>query len=111
MKSYRLLCWYIEQGRPNPLDGIPSTSKAALTRAYKEGSKSRMVRATDFVTFPGMKKASKKRIAAILEPSDNGIGEKNEDVPAGSEEENSSDTKDLGKLFVVFVWYYYLFSL
>ncbi|KAL5563459.1 hypothetical protein UlMin_033206 [Ulmus minor] len=83
------------QGRPNPLDGIPSTSKAALTRAYKEGSKSRMVRAADFVTFPGMKKAPKKRIAAILEPSGNGIGEKNEDVPAESEEENSSDTEDL----------------
>ena len=50
-----------------------------------------------------MKKAPKKWNAAILEPFDDGIGEKNEDVPAESEAENSSDTEDLGKLFVVFV--------
>ncbi|KAK2640655.1 hypothetical protein Ddye_028450 [Dipteronia dyeriana] len=42
--------------------------KSALTRAYNEGSKSRMVRAADLVTLPGIKKAPKKQIAAILEP-------------------------------------------
>ncbi|XP_062088936.1 replication factor C subunit 1 isoform X2 [Humulus lupulus] len=83
------------KGYPDPLEGIPPAVKSALTRAYKEGSKSRMVRVADFVTLPGIKKAPKKRIAAILEPSDNGIGEINEDVIAESEEEKSSDTDDL----------------
>lgn len=83
------------QGHPNPLDGIQPAVKAALTKAYKEGSKTRMVRAADFVTFPGMKKAPKKRIAAILEPSVDVIGENNDDTLVESEEENSSDTEDL----------------
>ncbi|KAL9405376.1 hypothetical protein Peur_002348 [Populus x canadensis] len=83
------------QGHGNPLDGIPSTVKAALTRAYKEESKSRMVRAADLVTLPGKKKALKKRVAAILEPSDDGLREENGDVLAESEEENSSDTEDM----------------
>ncbi|GMN28499.1 hypothetical protein TIFTF001_041180 [Ficus carica] len=83
------------KGCPDPLGGIPSAVKAALTRAYKEGSKSRMVRAADFVTLPGIKKAPKKRIAAILEPSDGGLGESNDEVAAESEEENPSDTEDL----------------
>ncbi|KAK0572618.1 hypothetical protein LWI29_034376 [Acer saccharum] len=84
----------LEQGHPNPLEGIPPPVKSALTRAYNEGSKSRMVRAADLVTLPGIKKAPKKRIAAILEPSDDKIGEENGDVLAGSDEENSSDTED-----------------
>ena len=54
-----------------------------------------MVRAADFVTLPGIKKAPKKRIAAILEPSDGGLGENNDEVAAESEEENPSDTEDL----------------
>ncbi|KAK2658900.1 hypothetical protein Ddye_005433 [Dipteronia dyeriana] len=82
------------QGHPNPLEGIPPPVKSALTRAYNEGSKSRLVRAADLVTLPGIKKAPKKRIAAILEPSDDKIGEENGDVLAGSDEENSSDTED-----------------
>ncbi|CAK7332077.1 unnamed protein product [Dovyalis caffra] len=82
------------QGHGNPLDGIPSTVKAALTRAYKEGSKLRMVRAADLVTLPGMKKVPKKRIAAILEPSDEGLREGNGDPLAESEGENSSDPED-----------------
>ncbi|XP_031254201.1 replication factor C subunit 1-like [Pistacia vera] len=81
------------QGHGNPLEGIPPAVKAALTRAYKEDSKLRMVRAADLVTLPG-KKAPKKRIAAILEPSDEGIGEENGGMLADSEEENSSDTED-----------------
>ncbi|XP_024020317.1 replication factor C subunit 1 isoform X1 [Morus notabilis] len=83
------------KGRPDPLGGIASAVKAALTRAYKEGSKSRMVRTADFVTLPGIKKAPKKRIAAILEPSDEGVGENNEEAAAEIEEENLSDTEDL----------------
>ncbi|KAK9903071.1 hypothetical protein M0R45_001287 [Rubus argutus] len=35
------------QGHPNPLDGVQPAVKAALTKAYKEGSKSRMVRVAD----------------------------------------------------------------
>ncbi|XP_068330223.1 replication factor C subunit 1-like isoform X2 [Pyrus communis] len=84
------------QGHPNPLDGIVPAVKAALTKAYKEGSKTRMVRAADFVTIPGMKKAPKKRIAALLEPSDDAIGENIDDTLVQSEDENSSDTEDLG---------------
>ncbi|KAG5248303.1 replication factor [Salix suchowensis] len=82
------------QGHGNPLDGISSTVKAALTRAYKDENKSRMVRAADLVALPGKKKALKKRVAAILEPSDDGLREENGDALAESEEENSSDTED-----------------
>ncbi|KAF9684818.1 hypothetical protein SADUNF_Sadunf04G0158200 [Salix dunnii] len=83
------------QGHGNPLDGIPSTVKAALTRAYKDENKSRMVRAADLVALPGKKKALKKRVAAILEPTDDGLREENGDALAESEEENSSDTEDM----------------
>ncbi|OMO75794.1 hypothetical protein CCACVL1_16037 [Corchorus capsularis] len=79
------------QGHPNPLEGIPPAVKAALTKAYNEGSKRRMVRAADLVTLPGMKKAPKKRIAAMLEPSDDVFGEENGDA-LPENEENSSDT-------------------
>ncbi|KAI9192234.1 hypothetical protein LWI28_019842 [Acer negundo] len=52
----------------------------------------------DFDTIVELSKfqAPKKRIAAILEPSDDKIGEENGDVLAGSDEENSSDTEDQG---------------
>ncbi|GLT93388.1 hypothetical protein SLE2022_111840 [Rubroshorea leprosula] len=83
------------QGHPNPLEGIPPAVKAAMTKAYNEGSKSRMVRAADLITLPGMKKALKKRIAAILEPSDDGLGEENGDELAANEE-NASDSEDVG---------------
>ncbi|XP_048324213.2 replication factor C subunit 1 [Ziziphus jujuba] len=79
------------KGRPNPMDGVQSTVKAALTRAYKEGNKFRMVRAADFVTLPGIKKAPKKRIAAILEPYDDEIGENNDDQVAVSEDDSSNE--------------------
>ncbi|XVF24598.1 hypothetical protein REPUB_Repub13aG0141400 [Reevesia pubescens] len=82
------------QGHPNPLEGIPPAVKAALTKAYNEGSKTRMVRAADLVTLPGIKKAPKKRIAAILEPSDDVLGEENGDT-LPENEENFSDTEDL----------------
>ncbi|CAI0447580.1 unnamed protein product, partial [Linum tenue] len=80
------------KGNPNPLDGVPSAVKAALTRAYK--NKSGLVRAADMVPFLGIKKAPKKRIAAMLEPSDEGLGEENLDAVDASDEENSSDTED-----------------
>ncbi|MCI80087.1 replication factor C1, partial [Trifolium medium] len=61
------------QGHANPLDGIQPAVKSALTKAYKELSKTRTVRAADLITLPGIKKAPKKRIAAILEPADEGV--------------------------------------
>ena len=85
------------QGHPNPLDGKQRAVKATLTKAYKEGRKTRMVRAADLITLPGVKKAPKKRIAAILEPSDDGLVDGGSTLAEG-EEENSSDTDELGKL-------------
>lgn len=55
-----------------------------------------MVRAADLVTLPGPKKATKKRVAAMLEPSDGGLGEENGEALAESEED-SSGTEDQGK--------------
>ncbi|XP_031371611.1 replication factor C subunit 1 isoform X1 [Punica granatum] len=82
------------KGHPTPLEGVPPATKAALTRAYNESSKSRMVRAADLVTLPGPKKAPKKRIAAMLEPSDEGLGEENGEALVESEEEDSSEIED-----------------
>ncbi|EEF48685.1 hypothetical protein RCOM_1757250 [Ricinus communis] len=75
------------------MDGIPSAVKAALTRAYK-GNKL-MLRAADLVPLPGVKKAPKKRIATILESSDDGVAGEDGDALAESEEQNSSDAEDL----------------
>ncbi|KAK6926491.1 DNA replication factor RFC1, C-terminal [Dillenia turbinata] len=84
------------QGKPDPLDGIQPAVKAALTKAYKQGSSSRAVRSADLITLPGNKKAPKKRIAAILEPVDGGLEVENGNASADIEddEENSSDTED-----------------
>ncbi|GAV92202.1 RFC1 domain-containing protein [Cephalotus follicularis] len=82
------------QGHKNPLEGIAPAVKAALTKAYNEGCKSRMVKAADLVTIPGMKKAPKRLIAAILEPADDVLGEENGEIVAKNEE-SSSDTEDL----------------
>ena len=71
--------------------------KATLTKAYKEGSKTRMLRAADLVKLAGVKKAPKKRIAAILEPSDDGFVDGGSTLAEG-EEDNSSDMDELGKL-------------
>ncbi|KAL2905603.1 Replication factor C subunit 1, partial [Bienertia sinuspersici] len=81
-------------GRSNLLEGISPTVKSALTKAYKEGSKSRVVRTADMITLPGFKKAPKKRIAAILEPVDE-LGEVNGDINGENEEENTEDAEDL----------------
>ncbi|KAL5056339.1 hypothetical protein RYX36_037021 [Vicia faba] len=85
------------KGYPNPLDGILPAVKSALTKAYKEQSKTRMVRAADLITLPGIKKAPKKRIAAILEPADEEVeqGDGNNALDE-SEEENNSDADESG---------------
>lgn len=83
------------QGHPSPLEGIQPAVKSALTKAYNKGSSSRLVRAADLITLPGIKKAPKKRIAAILEPVDDELARENGDALAESEEENSSDTDDM----------------
>ncbi|KAL1816445.1 hypothetical protein DCAR_0520842 [Daucus carota subsp. sativus] len=77
------------QGHPNPLEGILPAVKAALTKAYNKGSKSRVIRTADLITLPGLKKAPKKRIAAMLEPADDGLEGKADE--AENEEGNSSD--------------------
>lgn len=78
------------------MDGIQPAVKAALTRAYKQGSSLRVVRAADLITLPGIRKAPKKRIAAILEPVDDGVTENGEALAESEEEENFSETEDLG---------------
>ncbi|CAN6440014.1 unnamed protein product [Victoria cruziana] len=81
------------QGHPNPLDGIQPAVKSALTKAYKQGSISRVVRVADLITLPGQKKTPKKRIAAILEPVEDGIVEEKGEALVEDEEE-SPDTED-----------------
>lgn len=78
------------QGHPNPLEGILPAVKAALTKAYNKGSKSRVIRTADLITLPGLKKAPKKRVAAMLEPADDSLEGKTDDM-AENEEGNSSD--------------------
>ncbi|KAJ0974153.1 hypothetical protein J5N97_016118 [Dioscorea zingiberensis] len=82
------------QGHPNPMDGIQATVKAALTKAYKQGSSSRHVRVADMITLPGQKKAPKKRIAAMLEPDENGLPEENGDSLLEREEEEEEDSSE-----------------
>lgn len=82
------------QGHPNAMDGIQPAVKGALTKAYKKGSSSRVIRTADMITLPGMKKAPKKRVAAMLEPVEESLAEVNGDVVDENVEENS-DTEDL----------------
>lgn len=81
------------QGHRNPLDGIAAPVKAALTKAYKQSKT--LKRTPDLISLPGIKKAPKKRIAAILEPVDDGLAEENASTLAEDEEESPSDTEDL----------------
>ncbi|CAK9184653.1 unnamed protein product [Ilex paraguariensis] len=83
------------RGHTNPLDGIQPAVKAALTKAYNKGSKSRVIRTADLVTLPGIKKVPKKRIAAMLEPAEDVLAQENGEALEENEEENSSDTEDL----------------
>ncbi|GJN25334.1 hypothetical protein PR202_gb13150 [Eleusine coracana subsp. coracana] len=82
------------KGHPNPMDGVPPAVKSALTKAYKQGSSSRVVRTADLINIPGMKKPLKKRVAAILEPVEESLPEENEVAPAEADEEESSDAEN-----------------
>ncbi|KAI3764176.1 hypothetical protein L2E82_14179 [Cichorium intybus] len=77
------------QGRPSLLEGVQPAVKAALTKAYNKGSKSRVIRTADLITLPGIKKAPKKRVQAMLEPIDDGV------INAMENEDNNSDAEDL----------------
>ncbi|CAH9089081.1 unnamed protein product [Cuscuta epithymum] len=77
------------QGHSSPMDGVLPAVKAALTKVYNKGSRSRLVRTADLITLPGLKKAPKKRVAAMLEPIDENLAEDNEDVL--QEDEGNSD--------------------
>ncbi|GJN23699.1 hypothetical protein PR202_gb11368 [Eleusine coracana subsp. coracana] len=82
------------KGHPNPMDGIPPAVKSALTKAYKQGSASRVVRTADLINIPGMKKPLKKRVAAILEPVEESLPEENGVASAEADEEESSDAEN-----------------
>ncbi|XP_010535736.1 PREDICTED: replication factor C subunit 1 isoform X3 [Tarenaya hassleriana] len=82
------------QKHANPLEGVPPAVKAALTKKYNEESKTRMVRAADLVQLPGVKKAPKKRVAAMLEPPVEGLGGEDGGPLAENEEDNASDADD-----------------
>ncbi|XP_051134317.1 replication factor C subunit 1 isoform X2 [Andrographis paniculata] len=88
------------KGHPNPLDGIPPATKAALTRAYNKGSSSRVVRAADLITLPGIKKAPKKRVAAMLEPVEGAdeIGENEEEILSDAEDQEDESEDPEKKL-------------
>lgn len=73
------------------MDGVLPAVKAALTKAYNKGSSSRIIKTADLITLPGIKKAPKKRVAAMLEPVDESLPES-----AENEEENLSDAEDQG---------------
>lgn len=77
------------------MDGIQPAVKSALTKAYKQGSSSRVVRAADLINIPGMKKPLKKRVAAILEPVEESLPEENV-ASAEDDEDDSSDTENNG---------------
>lgn len=82
------------KGHPNPMDGIQPAVKAALTKAYKQGSSTRVVRSADLINLPGIKKAPKKRIAAILEAAENSLIEENDDALLENEEGSDSEEAD-----------------
>lgn len=91
-----LLCIanFTNQGRENPLEGVPPPVKAALTKKYNEMNKTRMVRVADMVQLPGVKKAPKKRIAAMLEPTVDSLRDEDGEPLADNEEENGSDAEE-----------------
>jgi replication factor C subunit 1 len=78
------------------MDGIQPAVKSALTKAYKQGSSSRVVRAADLINIPGMKKPLKKRVAAILEPLEESLPDENGIASTEADEEDSSDTENNG---------------
>lgn len=86
------------KGHPSPMDGIQPAVKSALTKAYKQGSSSRVVRAADLINIPGMKKPLKKRVAAILEPVEESLPEENGLASAEDDEDGSSDAENNDEL-------------
>jgi len=82
------------KGHANPMDGIQPAVKSALTKAYKQGSSSRVIRAADLINIPGMKKPLKKRVAAILEPVGESLPDENGVASAEADEEDSSDAEN-----------------
>lgn len=52
-----------------------------------------MIRTADLINLPGIKKAPKKRVAAMLEPIDDGVVG---DADVAQNDENNSDAEDLG---------------
>jgi replication factor C subunit 1 len=76
------------------MDGIQPAVKSALTKAYKQGSASRVVRTADLINIPGMKKPLKKRVAAILEPVEESMPEENGVASTEADEEESSDAEN-----------------
>ncbi|RLM69756.1 replication factor C subunit 1 [Panicum miliaceum] len=86
------------KGHPSPMDGIQPAVKSALTKAYKQGSSSRVVRAADLINIPGMKKPLKKRVAAILEPVEESLPDENGVASAEADEEDSSDAENNDEL-------------
>ena len=81
------------------MDGIQPAVKSALTKAYKQGSSSRVIRSADQINIPGMKKTLKKRVAAILEPLDESLPEENGVASAEGDEEELSDAENDGTAF------------
>ncbi|KAL6654828.1 hypothetical protein ACP70R_008293 [Stipagrostis hirtigluma subsp. patula] len=86
------------KGHPNPLDGIQPAVKSALTKAYKQGSSSRVIRSADLINIPGMKKPLKKRVAAILEPVEERPPEEKGVASDEADEEDSSDAENNDEL-------------
>ncbi|KAH7834550.1 hypothetical protein Vadar_017316 [Vaccinium darrowii] len=86
------------KGQPNLQDGIQPAIKAALTKAFNKGSKSLVIWTAHLINLPGIKKAPKKGVAAMLEPAEDELAADNGDALAENEE-NSSDTEDLGTVF------------
>lgn len=57
-----------------------------------------MAKVADLITLPGMKKAPKKRIAAILEPTEDSVEGAGGETLAESDDENSLDNDGAGKI-------------
>jgi hypothetical protein len=81
------------------MDGIQPAVKSALTKAYKQGSASRVVRTADLINIPGMKKPLRKRVAAILEPVEESMPEENGVASAEADEESSDAENNDGMCF------------
>lgn len=82
------------------MEGIQPAVKTALTKAYNKGSSSRVIRTAPLITLPGIRKAPKKRVAAMLEPVEETLVEDNGNPVGENDEENSSETEESGIHFL-----------